>query len=156
MVSPAMEATMLGTMYFLWATCAQHGGGACGGGLICASQWTCRALLSITSEDRTRKNPSSIDNVCYKLIKVLRYKRFYFYPVSNSQKPIKCRRALIRWMQERRGNERVLLVSSCILSAAGDAAGSRRQRTVNSCSGKIIGRNIFDKMLRHNLTRLKF
>jgi len=37
MVSPAMGAAMIGTMYFLRANCAQHGGKASGGGLISAS-----------------------------------------------------------------------------------------------------------------------
>jgi len=37
MVSPAMGAAMMGTMYFLRANCVQHGGGASGGGLISAS-----------------------------------------------------------------------------------------------------------------------
>ena len=37
MVSPAMGAAMIGTMYFLRANCAQHGGSASGGGLISAS-----------------------------------------------------------------------------------------------------------------------
>ena len=37
MVSPAMGAAMMSTMCFLRANCAQHGGGASGGGLICAS-----------------------------------------------------------------------------------------------------------------------
>jgi len=32
MVSLAMEAAMMGTMYFLRANCVQHGGGASGGG----------------------------------------------------------------------------------------------------------------------------
>jgi len=45
MVSPAMGAAMMGTMYFLRANCAQHGGGACGGGLICASLLCYRALV---------------------------------------------------------------------------------------------------------------
>jgi len=37
MVSPDMGAAMIGTMYFLRANCAQHGGSASGGGLISAS-----------------------------------------------------------------------------------------------------------------------
>jgi len=37
MVSPAKGAAMMGTMYFSRANCAQHGGGASGGGLISAS-----------------------------------------------------------------------------------------------------------------------
>jgi len=37
MVSPAMGAAMIGTVYFLRAICAQHGGKASGGGLISAS-----------------------------------------------------------------------------------------------------------------------
>jgi len=37
MVSPTMGAAMIGTMYFLRANCAQHGGSASGGGLISAS-----------------------------------------------------------------------------------------------------------------------
>jgi len=37
MVSSAMGAAMVGTMFFLRANCAQHGGGASGGGLISAS-----------------------------------------------------------------------------------------------------------------------
>jgi len=36
MVSPAMEAAMIGTMYLLRANCAQHGGSASSGGLISA------------------------------------------------------------------------------------------------------------------------
>jgi len=36
-VSPVMGAAMIGTMYFLRANCAQHGGSASGGGLISAS-----------------------------------------------------------------------------------------------------------------------
>jgi len=37
MVSPAMGAAMIGTLYFLRANCAQHGGKASGGRLISAS-----------------------------------------------------------------------------------------------------------------------
>ena len=37
MVSPAMGAAIIGTMYFLRANCAQHGRSASGGGLISAS-----------------------------------------------------------------------------------------------------------------------
>ena len=37
MVSPEMGAAMIGTLYFLRADCAQHGGSASGGGLISAS-----------------------------------------------------------------------------------------------------------------------
>jgi len=37
MVSTAMGAAMIGTMYFLRANCVQHGGSASGGGLISAS-----------------------------------------------------------------------------------------------------------------------
>ena len=37
MVFLAMGAAMMGTMYFLWARCAQHGGSASGGGLVCVS-----------------------------------------------------------------------------------------------------------------------
>jgi len=44
MVSPVMGAAMIGTMYFLWANCAQHGGSASGGGLISASLLSYRAL----------------------------------------------------------------------------------------------------------------
>jgi len=48
MVSPAMEAAMMGTMYFLRANCAQHGGDAGGGGLISASLLVgYRALIKI-------------------------------------------------------------------------------------------------------------
>jgi len=45
MVSPVMGAAMIGTMYFLRASCAQHGGSASGGGLISASLLSYRALL---------------------------------------------------------------------------------------------------------------
>ena len=44
MVSPVMGAAMIGTMYFLRANCAQHGGSASGGGLISASLLSYRAL----------------------------------------------------------------------------------------------------------------
>jgi len=37
MVSPALGAAMMGTMSFLRANCAQHDGGANGGGLISTS-----------------------------------------------------------------------------------------------------------------------
>jgi len=37
MVSPAMGAAMMGTVYFLRANRAQHGGGASGGGFISVS-----------------------------------------------------------------------------------------------------------------------
>jgi len=37
MVSLAMGAAMMGTIYFLWARYAQHGGSASGGGLVCVS-----------------------------------------------------------------------------------------------------------------------
>jgi len=40
-----MEAAMIGTMYFLRANCAQHGGSAGGGGLISASLLSYRALV---------------------------------------------------------------------------------------------------------------
>ena len=36
---------MMGTMYFLGANCAQNGGGACDGGLICASLLSYMALV---------------------------------------------------------------------------------------------------------------
>jgi len=45
-VSPAMGAAMMGTMYFLRANCAQHGGGASGGGWISASLQSYRALVN--------------------------------------------------------------------------------------------------------------
>jgi len=46
MVSPAMGAAMMGTMYFLLANGAQkHGEGANGGVLICASPLCYRALF---------------------------------------------------------------------------------------------------------------
>jgi len=45
MVSPAMEAAVIGTMYFLRAYCAQHGGSASVEGLISASLRSCRALV---------------------------------------------------------------------------------------------------------------
>jgi len=45
MVFPAMGAAVMGTMYFLGANCAQHGGGTSGGGLICTSLQSYRALL---------------------------------------------------------------------------------------------------------------
>jgi len=44
MVSYVMGAAMIGTMYFLRANCAQHGGSASGGGLISASLLSYRAL----------------------------------------------------------------------------------------------------------------
>jgi len=44
MVSLAMGAVMMGTMYFLWARCAQHGASASGGGLVCVSLQSYRAL----------------------------------------------------------------------------------------------------------------
>jgi len=34
MVSPAMGAAIISTMYFLRANCGQHGGGASGGGMV--------------------------------------------------------------------------------------------------------------------------
>jgi len=46
MLSPAMGAAMMGTMYFLRANCTQHGGGNSGGGMICASVLSYRALVS--------------------------------------------------------------------------------------------------------------
>ena len=49
MVSLAMGAAMMGTMYFLWARCAQHGGSASGGGLVCVSLRSYRALLQTRS-----------------------------------------------------------------------------------------------------------
>jgi len=48
MVSPAKGVTMLGLMHFLRANSAQHGGFASGGGLICASLRSCRALHHLT------------------------------------------------------------------------------------------------------------
>jgi len=48
MVSPVMGAAMIGTMYFLRANCAQHGGSASGGGLISASLLSYRALVKTT------------------------------------------------------------------------------------------------------------
>jgi len=45
-MSPAMGAAMMGTRYFVRAICARHGGGASGGGLICASLRSYRALAS--------------------------------------------------------------------------------------------------------------
>jgi len=45
MVSPVMGAAMIGTMYFLRANSAQHGGSASGGGLISASLLSYRALV---------------------------------------------------------------------------------------------------------------
>jgi len=48
MSSPAMEAAMMGTMYFLRANCAQHGGGASGESLIRDSVLSYGALLKST------------------------------------------------------------------------------------------------------------
>jgi len=48
MVSPAMGAAMMGTMYFLWASCAQHCGGASDESLICVSLRSYRALGATT------------------------------------------------------------------------------------------------------------
>ena len=45
MVSLAMGAAMMGTVYFLWARCAQHGGSVSGGGLVCVSLRSYRALM---------------------------------------------------------------------------------------------------------------
>ena len=45
MVSLAMGAAMMGTMYFLWARCAQHGRSASGGGLVGVSLRSYRTLL---------------------------------------------------------------------------------------------------------------
>jgi len=50
MVSPVMGAAMIGTMYFLRANCAHHGGSASGGGLISASLLSYRALGKSTSD----------------------------------------------------------------------------------------------------------
>jgi len=44
MVSPAMGAAMMDTMYFLRANCVQHGGCTIGGGLISAFLLIYRAL----------------------------------------------------------------------------------------------------------------
>jgi len=44
MMSLAMGAAMMGTMYFLWARCAQHGGSASGWGLVCVSLRSYRDL----------------------------------------------------------------------------------------------------------------
>ena len=46
MVSPAMGAAMMGSMYFLRANCAQQGGSASEGGLICATLLSYIALAS--------------------------------------------------------------------------------------------------------------
>jgi len=48
MVSPVMGAAIIGTMYFLRANCAQHGGSVSGGGLISASLLSYRALFFTT------------------------------------------------------------------------------------------------------------
>jgi len=41
----SVGAAMMGTMYFLWARCAQHdGAGAIGGALVCVSLRSYRAL----------------------------------------------------------------------------------------------------------------
>jgi len=61
MVSPAMGVAMIGTMYFLRANCAQHGGSASGGGLISASLLSYRALVvlicnAMNSYPRVRHN----------------------------------------------------------------------------------------------------
>jgi len=45
MVSLAMGAAMMSTMYFVWGRCAQHGGEACGGDLVCVSLRSYRALV---------------------------------------------------------------------------------------------------------------
>jgi len=47
MVSLAMGAAMMGTMYFLWARCAQHGGKASGGVVVCVSLRSYRALVHL-------------------------------------------------------------------------------------------------------------
>jgi len=47
MVSLAMGAAMMGTMYFLWARCAQDGGSASGGDLVCVSLRSYRALVLV-------------------------------------------------------------------------------------------------------------
>jgi len=52
MVPPSLGAAMMGTMYFLRASSAQHGGGASGGGLISASLLCYWALAWFTSAVR--------------------------------------------------------------------------------------------------------
>jgi len=52
MVSLAMGAAMMGIMYFLWARCAQHGGSASGGGLVCVSLRSYRALAALNQSER--------------------------------------------------------------------------------------------------------
>jgi len=50
MVSPAIGAAMMGTMYLLRADCVQHGGGSSVGGLISAALLTVSyRALTITS-----------------------------------------------------------------------------------------------------------
>jgi len=61
MVSPAMGATMMATIYFLRANCAQHGGGVRGGDLISASLLSYRALLSPVSVSSSRLRSPLLD-----------------------------------------------------------------------------------------------
>ena len=46
MESLAVGAAMMSTKYFLWARCAQHGGVASGGGLVCVSLRSYRAKVT--------------------------------------------------------------------------------------------------------------
>jgi len=47
-----MRAAMMGTMYFLRANCAQYGGSASGGSLICPFLLSYRALLDTTLHNK--------------------------------------------------------------------------------------------------------
>ena len=58
MVSPAMGATIIGTMYFLRANCAQHGGSASGGGLISASLLKLQGSTLVQSPSRRESRTS--------------------------------------------------------------------------------------------------
>jgi len=63
MVSLVMGAAMMGTMYFLWARCAQHGVSASGRGLVCVSLRSYKALLQ-SSELYKESLLSSCCKVC--------------------------------------------------------------------------------------------
>ena len=103
MVSLAMGAAMTGTMYFLWVRCAQHGGNASGGGLVCVSLRSYRALFIITWQHLVdRYLLPKLNRHCFSDCRLPRPSLTY---IRNSQK-VKFQ-ARIKYMQ-------IIIVLTCV------------------------------------------